>query len=125
MEFFLHFGLKAVWVSVWVKRLTQIRPKRGKKWNAPETVKDDFRRVHSLSLPRAAPPPVAIRFFPSSRILRGIILFRGDPRADQAPHDGRCLVLGSRGGVGVGSQGEASVAVTQHGGDGLHVHAVL
>ena len=50
MEFFIHFGLKAVWVSVWVKRLTQIRPKRGKKWNAPETVKDDFRRVHSLSL---------------------------------------------------------------------------
>lgn len=96
-------------------------------WKETECAGDRQRRFPAgpFSVIARAPPPVAIRFFPSSRILRGIILFRGDPRADQAPHDGRCLVLGSRGGVGVGSQGEASVAVTQHGGDGLHVHAVL
>ena len=34
-------------------------------------------------------------------------------------------MLGCRGGVGVGGQGEAGVAVAQHGGDGFHVHAVL
>ena len=30
--------------------------------------------------------------------------------ADQVPHDGRCLVLGRCGGVGVGGQGEARTA---------------
>ena len=54
-----------------------------------------------------------------------MILLCLDPRADQAPHDGGCLVLGCRGGVGVGRQGKACIAVAQHGGDGLHVHAVL
>lgn len=28
-------------------------------------------------------------------------------------------------GLSVGSEGEASVVVTQHGGNGLHIHAVL
>ena len=47
------------------------------------------------------------------------------PRPHQAPHDGRGLALGCRGGVGVGGQGEAGVAVAKHGGDSFHVHAVL
>ena len=38
MELFLHFGPKAVWVSVWVKRLTQTRPKRGNNRKAPQTI---------------------------------------------------------------------------------------
>ena len=40
-------------------------------------------------------------------------------------HGDRRGVLGLPVGVRVGSEGEASVVVTQHGGNGLHIHAVL
>ena len=36
------------------------------------------------------------------------------PRPHQAAHDGRCLVLGGGGRVGVGGEGKFRVAVAQH-----------
>ena len=50
-EIFLHFGLKAVWVSVWVKRLTHTRPKRGNDRKAPQiiSVRSAFRIFVILS----------------------------------------------------------------------------
>ena len=40
-------------------------------------------------------------------------------------HGDCCGVLCLSGGVRVGAECEASVVVTQHGGNGLHIHAVL
>ena len=43
----------------------------------------------------------------------------------ETPHGLGRLILLLLGGVGVGAEGEPGVVVTQHGGDGLDVHAVL
>ena len=43
----------------------------------------------------------------------------------EVSHGLRCLVLLLAGGVGVGAEGESCIVMSQHGGDGFDVHAVL
>ena len=43
----------------------------------------------------------------------------------KAAHSPGCLILFLAGGVGVGSESEPGVVVTQHSGYGFHIHTIL